>query len=137
VNEITTAGLQGRGGAGFPAGLKMRFTAAGAKGSGGKAYVVCNADESEPGTFKDRILIDGDPHHLLEAMAIAGYAIGAHEGYIYIRASTMAQRRCSRSPSATRRLPVTWVTMLWVWDSTFISTSIAAQAPISAVRKQL
>ncbi len=85
VTEIAAAGLQGRGGAGFPAGLKMRFTAAAAKASGGKAYVVCNADESEPGTFKDRILIEGDPHGLLEAMAIAGYAIGAREGYIYIR----------------------------------------------------
>jgi len=85
VSEVTTAGLQGRGGAGFPAGLKMRFTAAGAKAGGGKACVVCNADESEPGTFKDRILIEGDPHHLLEAMAIAGFAIGAREGYVYIR----------------------------------------------------
>jgi NADH:ubiquinone oxidoreductase subunit F (NADH-binding)/NADH:ubiquinone oxidoreductase subunit E len=85
INEILNSGLQGRGGAGFPAGLKMRFTAGGAKTTGGVAYVVCNADESEPGTFKDRILIAGDPHNLLEAMAIAGYAIGAHEGYIYIR----------------------------------------------------
>ncbi len=85
VAEVTTAGLQGRGGAGFPTGLKMRFTAAGAKSGDGKAYVVCNADESEPGTFKDRILIAGDPHSLLEGVAIAGYAIGAHEAYIYIR----------------------------------------------------
>jgi NADH:ubiquinone oxidoreductase subunit F (NADH-binding)/NADH:ubiquinone oxidoreductase subunit E len=85
VAEVTTAGLQGRGGAGFPAGLKMRFTAAGAKSGDGTAYVVCNADESEPGTFKDRLLIDGDPHRLLEGIAIAGYAIGAHEAYIYIR----------------------------------------------------
>ncbi len=85
VAQVTTAGLQGRGGAGFPAGLKMRFTAAGAKSGDGTAYVVCNADESEPGTFKDRLLMDGDPHRLLEGMAIAGYAIGAHEAYIYIR----------------------------------------------------
>jgi NADH:ubiquinone oxidoreductase subunit F (NADH-binding)/NADH:ubiquinone oxidoreductase subunit E len=85
IQIILDSGLQGRGGAGFPAGLKMRFTAGGAKTTGGVAYVVCNADESEPGTFKDRILIAGDPHQLLEAMAIAGFAIGAHEGYIYIR----------------------------------------------------
>jgi NADH:ubiquinone oxidoreductase subunit F (NADH-binding)/NADH:ubiquinone oxidoreductase subunit E len=85
ISELVNSGLQGRGGAGFPAGLKMRFTAAGSKSTGDIAYVVCNADESEPGTFKDRILIEGDPHQLLEAMAIAGYAIGAHEGYIYIR----------------------------------------------------
>jgi NADH:ubiquinone oxidoreductase subunit F (NADH-binding)/NADH:ubiquinone oxidoreductase subunit E len=85
VAEITAAGVQGRGGAGFPAGLKMRFTAAGAKPGNGRAYVVCNADESEPGTFKDRILIEGDPHQLLEGIAIAGYAVGAHAAYIYIR----------------------------------------------------
>lgn len=91
VNELVNSGLQGRGGAGFPAGLKMRFTAGGAKASDGTAYVVCNADESEPGTFKDRILIEGDPHQLLEAMAIAGYAIGAHEGYIYIRGEYVEQ----------------------------------------------
>ncbi|MEA3376964.1 MAG: NADH-quinone oxidoreductase subunit NuoF [Chloroflexota bacterium] len=85
IEEITTAGLQGRGGAGFPTGLKMRFTAGAAKAGDGKAYVVCNADESEPGTFKDRILIEGDPHQLLEGIAIAGYGIGADEAYIYIR----------------------------------------------------
>jgi NADH:ubiquinone oxidoreductase subunit F (NADH-binding)/NADH:ubiquinone oxidoreductase subunit E len=85
VEEIAASGLQGRGGAGFPTGLKMRFTAAGSKSAGSEAYVVCNADESEPGTFKDRILMEGDPHQLLEGIAIAGYAIGAHEGYIYIR----------------------------------------------------
>jgi NADH:ubiquinone oxidoreductase subunit F (NADH-binding)/NADH:ubiquinone oxidoreductase subunit E len=84
ISEVIRSGLQGRGGAGFPAGLKMRFTAAG-KAADGIAYVICNADESEPGTFKDRLLIEGDPHQLLEGMAIAGYAIGAHRGYIYIR----------------------------------------------------
>jgi len=93
INEIVSSGLQGRGGAGFPTGLKMRFTAGGAKTTGGIAYVVCNADESEPGTFKDRLLIAGDPHRLLEAMAIAGYAIGAHEGYIYIRGEYVEQAR--------------------------------------------
>jgi len=93
VNEFVNSGLQGRGGAGFPTGLKMRFKAGGAKITGGVAYVVCNADESEPGTFKDRLLIAGDPHQLLEAMAIAGYAIGAHEGYIYIRGEYVEQAR--------------------------------------------
>jgi NADH:ubiquinone oxidoreductase subunit F (NADH-binding)/NADH:ubiquinone oxidoreductase subunit E len=85
VSETTAAGLQGRGGAAFPNGVKMRFTAAAARSGDGIAYVVCNADESEPGTFKDRILIEGDPHHLLEGVAIAGHAVGAHAGYIYIR----------------------------------------------------
>lgn len=85
VEEIVAAGVQGRGGAGFPTGLKMRFTAAGARAGDGIAYVICNADESEPGTFKDRILIEGDPHQLLEGIALAGYGIGAHEAYVYIR----------------------------------------------------
>jgi NADH:ubiquinone oxidoreductase subunit F (NADH-binding)/NADH:ubiquinone oxidoreductase subunit E len=82
VELVQASGLQGRGGAGFPTGLKWRFTA---QAAGDSKYVVANADESEPGTFKDRLIMEGDPHLLLEGMAIAGYAIGAHEGYIYIR----------------------------------------------------
>jgi NADP-reducing hydrogenase subunit HndC len=82
IDIIEKSGLQGRGGAGFPTGRKLRFVRA-AKGE--KKYIVCNADESEPGTFKDRIVLEGDPHLTIEAMAIAGYAVGADEGYIYIR----------------------------------------------------
>jgi|JFJP01.1.fsa_nt_gi NADP-reducing hydrogenase subunit HndC len=82
IEIIEKSGLQGRGGAGFPTGRKWRFVR-GAKGE--KKYVVCNADESEPGTFKDRLVLEGDPHLIIEAMVIAGYAIGADEGYIYIR----------------------------------------------------
>ncbi|MDI7250866.1 MAG: NAD(P)H-dependent oxidoreductase subunit E, partial [Bacillota bacterium] len=83
VEEVKASGLRGRGGAGFPAGLKWQF-AARADGSGPK-YVVCNADEGEPGTFKDRLILEGDPHAVLEGMALAGYAVGAHQGYVYIR----------------------------------------------------
>jgi len=82
IAEIKTAGLSGRGGAAFPTGTKWEMTA-GAPGD--TRYVVCNADESEPGTFKDRILLEGDPFFVLEGMAIAGYAIGARKGFIYIR----------------------------------------------------
>ncbi len=82
IDIIEHSGLQGRGGAGFPAGRKWRFVRA-AKSK--EKYIVCNADESEPGTFKDRIVLEGDPHLIIEAMAIAGYALGAEEGYIYIR----------------------------------------------------
>jgi NADH:ubiquinone oxidoreductase subunit F (NADH-binding)/NADH:ubiquinone oxidoreductase subunit E len=82
INEIEAAGLMGRGGAGFPAGRKWRFVA---QEAAIPKYVVCNADESEPLVFKDRALIDSDPHQLLEGMALAGWAIGASEGYIYIR----------------------------------------------------
>ncbi len=82
IEVLEKSGLQGRGGAGFPAGRKWKFVRA---AEGRKKYVVCNADESEPGTFKDRIVLEGDPHLIIEAMAIAGYAVGADEGYIYIR----------------------------------------------------
>lgn len=82
IAEIEKSGLQGRGGAGFPVGRKWGFVA-GTQGS--PKYVVCNADESEPGTFKDRLIMEGDPFALVEAMTLAGYAIGANEGYIYIR----------------------------------------------------
>ena len=83
VNEIKSSGLVGRGGAAFPTGIKWEGAA---KASGPEKYVICNADESEPGTFKDRILLIDDPHRTLEGMLIAGYAIGAHKGYLYIRA---------------------------------------------------
>ncbi len=82
IDSVTKSGLRGRGGAGFPTGLKWKFVA-GAKGD--QKYVVCNADESEPGTFKDRLILEGDPFSILEAMTIAAYAVGASEGYIYIR----------------------------------------------------
>ena len=82
IAEIEASGLSGRGGAAFPTGLKWKFTA-GAEGE--PKYIVCNADESEPGTFKDRLLMEGDPFAVLEGMTLAGYAIGAHKGYIYIR----------------------------------------------------
>ena len=83
VNEIKASGLVGRGGAAFPTGIKWEGAA---KAPGTEKYVICNADESEPGTFKDRILLIDDPHRTIEGMLVAGYAIGASKGYIYIRA---------------------------------------------------
>ena len=80
---IKDSGLRGRGGAGFPTGLKWSFAAANAAD---QKYVACNADEGDPGAFMDRSVLEGDPHALIEAMAIAGYAIGATQGYVYIRA---------------------------------------------------
>ncbi len=79
---VKESGLRGRGGAGFPTGLKWSFVP---KGTGKPVYLLCNADESEPGTFKDRAIIERDPHQLLEGMIIASYAIGCHDAYIYIR----------------------------------------------------
>lgn len=83
IEEVKMSKLRGRGGAGFPTGLKWEFTK---KAKGEPKYIVCNADEGDPGAFMDRSLIEGDPHSLLEGMLIAGYAIGAKEGYIYCRA---------------------------------------------------
>ena len=83
IDEIKASGLRGRGGGGFPAGLKWSFCAA-AKGD--KKYVICNADEGDPGAFMDRSILEGDPHSILEGMMIGAYAMGADEGYIYCRA---------------------------------------------------
>ncbi|MEU0601032.1 NAD(P)H-dependent oxidoreductase subunit E [Streptomyces sp. NPDC006393] len=82
IREITDSGLLGRGGAAFPTGRKWQATAS---QPDHPHYLVCNADESEPGTFKDRVLMEGDPFALVEAMTIAGYATGAHRGYLYLR----------------------------------------------------
>jgi NADH-quinone oxidoreductase subunit F len=82
IAQVKASGLVGRGGAAFPTGVKWEGAA---NATGSPKYVVCNADESEPGTFKDRVLLLDDPHSLIEGMLIAGYAIGAHRGYIYVR----------------------------------------------------
>ena len=83
IDEVLRSGLRGRGGAGFPTGKKWQFAAA---SQADQKYMVCNADEGDPGAFMDRSVLEGDPHAVLEAMAIGGYAIGASEGYIYVRA---------------------------------------------------
>ena len=82
IAEVKASQLKGRGGAGFPTGLKWEFTA---KAEGTDKAIICNADEGEPGNFKDRLIMEGDPHQIIEGMVIAGYAVGAHKGYIYIR----------------------------------------------------
>ena len=83
IEELKASGLRGRGGAGFPCGLKWELAR---KSQGDEKYVICNADEGEVGTFKDRYILENDPFTLIEAMAIAGYAIGAKRSYIYLRA---------------------------------------------------
>jgi len=82
IEEVKRAGLRGRGGAGFPTGVKWSLTARDPKT---RKYLICNADEGEPGTFKDRFILEQDPHLLIEGMIVAGYAIGALQGYIYVR----------------------------------------------------
>lgn len=102
IDEIEKAGLRGRGGAGFPTGLKWRFVQ---KAAGSPKYVICNADESEPGTFKDRLILEGDPFSILEAMSLAAYAVGASEGYIYIRGEYgLAQERLKNAIKQAREM---------------------------------
>lgn len=83
IQTIKDSGLRGRGGGGFTSGMKWEFTY---KATGDQKYVICNADEGDPGAFMDRSVLEGDPHSVIEAMAIAGYAVGANQGYVYIRA---------------------------------------------------
>jgi len=99
---LEKSGLRGRGGAGFPTGTKWRFVN---NAKGDKKYVICNADESEPGTFKDRLILEGDPHSIIEALAIAAYAVGADEGYIYIRGEyNLAQERVKFAINQAREM---------------------------------
>ena len=101
VDEVKRAGLVGRGGAAFPTGTKWEMTAA---APGELRYVVCNADESEPGTFKDRVLLEGDPLSVIEGMTVAGYAVGARRGYLYVRGEyPRAQGILGRALEAARR----------------------------------
>ena len=82
IQEVIDAGLRGRGGAGFPTGFKWRFTK---KAEGDTKYIICNADEGDPGAYMDRSLLEGNPHSVLEGMIIGGFAVGATAGYIYVR----------------------------------------------------
>jgi NADH-quinone oxidoreductase subunit F len=102
VEEIKASGLRGRGGAGFPTGLKWQFTAA---EKSDVKYVVCNGDEGDPGAFMDRSILEGDPHSVIEAMAICGYAVGASQGYAYVRAEyPLAIKRLDRAIREAREL---------------------------------
>ena len=102
VQEIIDAGVQGRGGAGFPVGLKLKIVA---ETRSERKFVLCNADESEPGTFKDRLIIEGDPHLVIEGMLLSGYAIGAREGYVYLRGEyVQARERLEKAIAQARAL---------------------------------
>ncbi len=101
IAELKASGLRGRGGAGFPTGLKWEFTK---NAPGEPKYVVCNADEGDPGAFMDRSVLEGDPHSVIEAMAIAGYTIGAKQGYVYVRAEyPLAVERLSHAIEQARQ----------------------------------
>ena len=134
IAEITASGLVGRGGAAFPTGRKWAAVAA---QPASQRYVVCNADESEPGTFKDRVLLEGDPYAIIEAMVIAGFAVGATKGFIYLRGEypeaerrlTAALARGSEARPHRARGPR-------ARTSRSTSSSGAAPAPTSAVRRR-
>ncbi len=100
IETVSASGLRGRGGAGFPTGKKWSFTK---MAKGDQKYVVCNADEGDPGAFMDRSILEGDPHCVVEAMMIAGYAVGANKGYIYVRAEyPIAVKRFQKAIDAAR-----------------------------------
>ena len=102
IAEVKRSGLRGRGGGGFPTGTKWEYTQ---KATGEDKYVVCNADEGDPGAFMDRSLLEGDPHNIIEGMAIAGYAVGARQGYVYVRAEyPLAIERMEEAVKQARRL---------------------------------
>ncbi len=102
IAEITQSGLRGRGGAGYPTGLKWATVA---KASGQRKFLVCNADEGDPGAFMDRSVLEGDPHRVLEGMAIAAYAVGADHGYVYVRAEyPLAIQRLKNAIKQAERL---------------------------------
>jgi NADH:ubiquinone oxidoreductase subunit F (NADH-binding)/(2Fe-2S) ferredoxin/Pyruvate/2-oxoacid:ferredoxin oxidoreductase delta subunit len=104
IHTVKASGLRGRGGGGFSTGTKWEFAA---KAPGTVKYVVCNADEGDPGAFMDRSILEGDPHSIIEAMAIAGYAIGARQGYVYVRAEyPIAVNRLSMAIEQARKLGI-------------------------------
>lgn len=100
INEVKNSKLVGRGGAAFPTGLKWEFSSRATKKP---KYIICNADEGEPGTFKDRLVLENDPHKIIEAMVIAGYAVGAEYGYIYIRGEySLSKKRIKQAINKAR-----------------------------------
>ncbi len=102
IEEVKSSGLRGRGGGGFPTGLKWEFAY---KQDSDKKYVICNADEGDPGAFMDRSILEGDPHKIIEGMIICGYAIGADEGYVYVRAEyPLAIKRLQKAISNAEEL---------------------------------
>ena len=126
IQTVLDSGLRGRGGAGFPTGLKWKFAAA---SKADQKYMICNADEGDPGAFMDRSVLEGDPHAVLEAMTIAGYAVGATEGYIYVRAEyPIAVKRLNIAIKQAREYGLLGENILGSGFSFDISTRLGAGA---------
>ena len=132
INEVKNSGLRGRGGAGFNTGMKWSFVP---KQSAKPKYVVCNADESEPGTCKDRPLMEYDPHQLIEGIIIAGYAIQSHQGFIYIRGEYRYLLDIVDRALAEAYAAGTWAKTFRAPASISNFARIREQAPMSAAKK--
>ena len=133
VEAMIKSGLRGRGGAGFPTGLKWGTVA---KSPGAKKYVICNADEGDPGAFMDRSVLESDPHSVLEGMAIAAYAVGADQGFIYVRAEyPLAITPAANRHQAGQAAWACWARAFLNRPSISTSTSASAPARSSAARK--
>ena len=127
VEEVKKSGLRGRGGAGFPTGMKWGFLD---KASGKPCYLVCNADESEPGTFKDRVLMDKIPHRLIEGVITSSYALGSRTSYIYVRGELMWVIRKLEKPWR-RPMPMGfWGAIFWAQAMIWIFIFIPVAGPI-------
>lgn len=133
IQEVKDSGLRGRGGAGFPTGVKWMLTA---KAEGRPKYVVCNADEGDPGAFMDRSVLEGDPHSVIEAMIIAGYAVGSDQGFVYVRAEyPLAIERLSHA-IARQESGASWATASSAAASGLTSRSESGPARLSAARRR-
>ena len=133
IDEISRSGLRGRGGGGFPTGRKWRFAR---DAAGTPKYVIANADEGDPGAFMNRSLLEGDPHAMLEGMAIAAYAIGASEGYIYCRAEyPLALERLRIALAAGGTVRAVGRRHPGLAASAFTSRSRREPGPLCAVKK--
>jgi bidirectional [NiFe] hydrogenase diaphorase subunit len=139
VEEITASGLRGRGGAGYPSGLKWSTVVKAGGGQGterAQKYVICNADEGDPGAFMDRSMLESDPHRVLEGMALAGYAVGADKGYIYVRAEyPLAIKRLKKAINQAERAGLLGRIFLEA-NLAFILSCVSAREHSFVVRRQ-
>ena len=133
AQELVDSGLRGRGGAGFPTGVKWQ---SGMREPGAQKFIICNADEGDPGAFMDRSVIEGDPHSVIEALIIGGFVIGANQGFVYIRAEyPLAVERLGIALQQARTT-VCWAKTSWVPALTSTLKSASARARLSAARRQ-
>ena len=125
IDEIKKSGLRGRGGGGFPTGIKWETC----RRQKGEKYIICNADEGDPGAYMDRSLLEGNPHSVLEGMIIGAIAIGSHEGYVYVRHEyPLAVKNLTIALQKAAKTGACWVKIFWVpaLSLTFISAAAAA-----------